>query len=395
MKNDQFDSKGFQTRAVHSSNQFNKTKAVSPPIWQTTTFYYDSAEEFADVAVAFKPDEFYTRYGNPTHTQVEATLAALEGGQAVLLTGSGMGAVFASIMSHLEKGDHIIAQQNHYAGTSTLLRELLQRWGIEHTVVDQTDIKKFEDAIKSNTKLIFAESPTNPLMQITDLRALSDLGRKKNIKVIVDNTFATPINQRPLDFGVDAVLHSATKYLGGHHDLTAGAVIGSKEFVERAWKFALVTGATLSPFDGWLLLRGLRTLGLRVERHNQNGLAIARFLESNPKIKRVYYPGLESHPQHKLAFEQMSGFTGVLSVEFKDGFKAAERFISSLKLAMRAASLGGFETLVVHPAAMWGLQVSEKQREETGISESLVRISVGLEDEKDLIDDFTQALAKI
>jgi len=386
---------GPQTKAVHASKEFNTTSAISPPIWQTTTFGAESAEHFAEIAVATTPTEFYTRYGNPTHKQVEATVAALEGGEAALVMGSGMGAIFAAVMSLLSSGDHVVAQRNHYAGTTTLFRDVLPRWGIECSLVDQTSIAEFADHLRPNTKLIYTETPTNPLMQITDLRAIADLARGRGIATIVDNTFATPINQRPLEFGIEAVVHSATKYIGGHHDVTAGVLVASSPFIERAWKFAIVAGATLSPFDGWLLLRGLRTLGVRVERHNQNAFALARFLEAHPKIERVYYPGLESHPQHQLAREQMNGFTGMLSVELRGGYAAAETLISSLRLAARAASLGGFETLVVHPAAMWGLQLSPEQRRVTGISESLVRISVGLEDENDLLRDFDQALGKV
>ncbi|MEP7271450.1 MAG: aminotransferase class I/II-fold pyridoxal phosphate-dependent enzyme [Acidobacteriota bacterium] len=383
---------GPQTIAVHTSKHLNTTAAVSAPIWQTTTFSAETAEDFAEIAIAARPEAFYTRYGNPTHKQAEATIAALEGGEAALVTSSGMGAIFATVVSHLEKGDHIVAQRNHYAGSTTLFNEILPRWGIECTVVDQTDPSEFVSAMRPQTKLIYVETPTNPLMQITDLRAIAELGRSSKATTVVDNTFATPINQRPIELGIDVVVHSATKYLGGHHDLTAGAIVGTSEMVDRIWKFAIVSGATLSPFDGWLLLRGIRTLGLRVQRHNSNGLALAQFLESHPKVERVYYPGLTSHRQHELAGSQMSGFTGMLSVELRGGYSAAESLISGLKLATRAASLGGFETLVVHPAAMWGLQLSPEVREQTGISESLVRVSAGIEDEADLVRDFERAL---
>jgi len=218
------------------------------------------------------------------------------------------------------------------------------------------------------------------------------LGKTRGITTIVDNTFATPINQRPLEYGIDVVVHSATKYLGGHSDVTGGMIIGSAAFIERAWRFHIVMGAALGPFDAWLLLRGLRTLGVRVERHNQNGLMVARFFESHPKIERVNYPGLESHPQHELAKRQMSGFTGVMSVELRGGYEIAHRFISSLKLGSYAASLGGVETLVVQPAAMWGDTLTDEQRRAMEVGDNLVRISVGLEDERDLIDDFSQAL---
>jgi methionine-gamma-lyase len=386
---------GFQSKAVYAAKPLNRTSAISPPIWQTTTFSAETAEEFAEIAVATKPQEFYTRYGNPNHAMVEATMAALEGGEAALVFGSGMGAIFAAMGSLLETGDHVVAQRNHYAGATTLLKEFLPRWGIEVTYVDQTNNAEFADAVRPNTKLIYVETPVNPLMQLTDLRFVVELARQRGIVTICDNTFATPTNQRPLELGVDAVIHSATKYVGGHHDVTAGALVGSKEFTDRVWRFALVAGATLSPFDGWLLLRGLRTLGLRVERHNQNGMALAKFLEDHPAVTRVYYPGLPSHPQHELARSQMSGFTGMLSVELRGGYTAADKLISSLKLATRAASLGGFETLVVHPASMWSLQLSRELRESTGINEGLVRISVGLEDEVDMIRDFEQALAEV
>jgi cystathionine beta-lyase/cystathionine gamma-synthase len=396
MKQDDGDEReGMQTKAVHAAREHNTTHAVSSPIWQTSTFRADSSEHLAEIATAVRPAEFYTRYGNPTHREAEATIAALEGGESALLAASGMGAIFTAMLCNLRAGDHVVAQRNLYAGTNTLIEELLPRWGIEHTFVEQTDAANFAEVLRPNTKLIYVETPTNPLMRITDLRAIAALGRERRITTMVDNTFATPINQRPLELGIDVCVHSATKYLGGHSDITAGVIVGSRKFVEGAWKFGLVAGAVLSPFDGWLLLRGLRTLGLRVERQNGNALALARFLEAHPKVERVYYPGLESHPQHTLARAQMSGFTGVLSVELAGDFRAAEKFIASLKLAMNAASLGGYETLVVHPAAMWSQQLSAAQRAAMGVSDRLVRISVGVEDEADLIKDFAQALEQI
>jgi methionine-gamma-lyase len=395
MSKEKFEMEGMQSKAVYAAKELNRTSAISPPIWQTTTFSADTAEEFAEIAIATKPQEFYTRYGNPNHAMVETTLAAMEGGEAGLVFGSGMGAIFSAIASQLNTGDHVIAQRNHYAGATTLLKEVFPRWGIEVSFVDQTSNAEFADAVKPNTKLVYVETPVNPLMQVTDLRFIVGLARQHNLLTICDNTFATPINQRPLELGIDAVVHSATKYIGGHHDVTAGAMVGKQEFVERVWKFALVAGAALSPFDAWLLLRGLRTLGLRIERHNRNAAALAKFFDGHPKVARVYYPGLESHPQYELANSQMSGFTGMLSVELRGGYSAADKLMSSLKLGTRAASLGGFETLVVHPASMWSLQLSAELRAATGINEGLVRISVGLEDEVDLLADFEQALGAI
>lgn len=381
-----------QTLAIHAARDSNRTQAVSAPIWQTSTFAYDSPEEFAVAAESVNPSQFYTRFGNPTHAEAAAVIARLEGGEAALLTSTGMGAIFAVMMSSLQSGDHIVAQQNHYAGAGTVLRDWLPRYGIEVTLVDQTKVDDFAAAVRSNTKLIYVESPSNPLMKLTDLGEVARIGRKNKITTVIDGTFATPINQNPLALGIDVVVHSGTKYFGGHSDLMAGAIVGTKKFIERVWRFSLVGGSILSPFDGWLMLRGLRTLGLRVACHNSNALALARFLESHPKVDRVYYPGLESHPQHELARKQMRGFTGMLAVELRGDFKQAQNFCKALEIALYAGSLGGVQTLVVHPAAMWSNELTAEQRAATGISENLVRISVGLEDERDLIADFEQAL---
>ena len=390
MKTDEFE--GLQTLALHGAEHLNKTHALSAPIWQTTSFLADSPEAYAETAASMHPSEFYTRYGNPTHERVEHTLAMLEGGEAALVTGSGMGAITLAVMSQIKSGDHVITQSDLYAGARALLRDFVPRWGIETTFVDQTKTEEFEAALRPNTRLIYLESPSNPLLRLTDLKAIASLARSRGITTIIDNTFATPVNQRPLELGIDVVIHSATKYLGGHHDLTAGAVVSSKELIAQAWKLGVVFGSVLSPFEAWLLMRGIRTLGLRVERHNQNAMALAQFLESHAKVLRVNYPGLESHAQHQLARQQMSGFTGMLSFELDGGVDAAERFISKLKLAAYTGSLGGVETLIVRPAAMWSHQLTPEQRRSTGISEGLFRVSVGLEDERDLIKDFKQAL---
>jgi methionine-gamma-lyase len=386
---------GLQTRLTHADRDLNATHAAAPPIWQTATFVADSPEHFIELATSTHPTEFYTRYGNPTHAQVERLLVTLEGGEAAFVAGSGMGAIFAAVMCLLEKGDHVVAQRSLYGNTASLFENLLPRWGMERTFVDNTDAENFARAIQPNTKLIYTETPTNPVMTLTDLRAVSEIARARGVTTMCDNTFATPVNQRPIELGIDVVLHSATKYIGGHHDVTAGIVVGSRDLVERAWRFGIVAGAALSPFDAWLLLRGLRTLGLRVERHNQNALALARFLEAHPKVERVNYPGLESHPQHALARRQMSGFTGVLSVELRGGYEAAERLIASLRLGKYAASLGGYETLLVHPAAMWMKSLTAEQRAAMNVGDNLVRVSVGLEDERDIVNDFARALESL
>ena len=382
-----------QTKLIHSARDRNATHAITSPIWQSTSFEAESIAEFAEISQQIQPPEYYTRFGNPGHAQVEALLAQMEGGEAALVTASGMGAIFTAVMSLLREGDHVVAQRNVYAGAATLFQETLSRWGIECTQVGQTG--DFAGAIRPNTKLIYVESPANPLMGLTDLRAVAELAKPRGITTIIDNTFATPINQQPLQLGIEVAVHSATKYLSGHHDVMAGGMVGSKEFIERAWRLHTVVGAVLSPFDSWLLLRGLRTVELRVDRHNRNALAVARFLETQPAIARVNYPFLESHPQHALAKRQMSGGTGMLSVEFRGGYAAAEKFIQAVTLGRYAASLGGFTTLLVHPAAMWAETLSSEQRAAMGVSESLVRISIGLEDERDLIADFTRALELI
>ena len=385
---------GLHTTLLHGADGLNKTRAVTAPIWQTSTFSADTAEEMTVLGETIRPDAFYTRYGNPTHQQVAATIAALEGGEAALLTSSGMGGIYSAVMSLLRKGDHVVTQQSLYSATGKLFRDYAPRWGVECTFVDQTKTEEFAAAIRPNTKLIYVESPSNPLLRLTDLRAVAELAKGRGIVTVIDNTFATPVNQRPLRLGIDVVLHSATKYLGGHHDLMAGAVVGAAAFVNEVWDFSLVSGAVLSPFDAWLLHRGLKTLGLRVAHQNRNALALAQFLEGHPKVARVNYPGLESHPQHALARRQMSGFTGMMSIELQGGPSAVRSLVSSLKLAECAVSLGGLTTLVVPAAAMWGHQHTPEQRLAAGIGDGLVRISVGAEDERDLIADFAQALGQ-
>ena len=392
MKEKNSEESGLQTKVLHEWAPLNETSAVTPPIWQTSTFSVTDPEQLSVLGKAIRPSEFYTRYGNPTHRQVEATIAALEGGEDALVASSGMGAIFAAILSILRAGDHAVIQRNHYSGSAKMFRDILPRWRIESTVVEQTKPDEFAQAVKPNTKLIYIESPSNPLLHLTDIQAVVQVAKSHGITTIIDNTFATPVNQRPLQLGVDVVVHSATKYLGGHHDLTAGVIVSSKEFLENAWEFLIISGAILSPFDSWLLQRGLKTLGMRVQWQNRNGLALAQFLESHPAVERVNYPGLESHPQHDVARRQMSGFGGMMSIELRGGFEKVNAFIRKLKLAKCAVSLGGVETVVAHVAAMWGHHHSAEQRRAAGISDGLLRISVGVEDEKDLIADFAQAL---
>jgi methionine-gamma-lyase len=383
---------GATTRLVHGDALVRPTAPVAPPIMQTATFATDSAERFAEVATERLGHAFYTRYGNPNHAQVAALVADLEGVAAAMVTASGMGALTTAVVSLVRAGDHVVLQRSTYGGTASLLLNLLPRLGVTSTQVEQGDLDAFERAFNPATKLVLLESPSNPKLEITDLSAVAGLAKAHGALTVADNTFATPLNQRPIAFGIDLVWHSATKYLGGHSDVSAGVIAGSAELLERIWDTALLIGAVLGPFDAWLLLRGLRTLALRVERHNANGMALARAAADHPAVLRVHYPGLPTHPQHALAAEQMTGFGGVFALELHGGFRAADRFIASLQLAKRAPSLGSVESLVVHPAAMWGGMLAADQIAGAGIDAGLVRFSAGIEDTEDLIADVINAL---
>ena len=384
-----------ETTVLHGDAGLSMDPSVSPPIHYTATFKADSAEQFAAMANTARHPGFYTRYGNPVHKRVEAILAELEGTETALLMASGMGAVSTTILALVERGDHVIAQQRHYMSTSKLFEEVLPRFGVETTVVDQADLDALQAAIRPETRLIMVETPVNPTLTLTDLHAVASLARRHGILTVADNTFASPLNQRPHALGIDVVVHSATKYFGGHHDLTAGAVCCSKELAERIWAMHVTLGAVLSPMDAWLLLRGLRTLALRMERINANALALARWLESRNEIERVFYPGLESHPQHALALRQMQGYGAVIAFSMKGGFDATSRFVSSLKLATHAVSLGGVETLAVHTAAMWAGTMTEDQMTAAGIEPNFIRMSVGVEHIDDLKHDLEQALSAL
>jgi len=387
---------GLQTRLIHSSRQANDTTAVSPPIFQTSTFLLRTPEEAAELAAQVMPTEFYTRYGSPNTKQVEIVLAQLEGAEAALTLGSGMAAVTTAILTNVQAGDHLVAQRTHYTATLSLFARTLPRYGIEVTQVEQQDADAFARAIRPNTKIVYTESPTNPTMDLTDLQATAEIAHQAGALAITDNTFASSYNQRPLCAGYDLVIHSATKYLNGHADVTAGAIAGSRSLIERAWEYARVHGPVLHPFEAWLLHRGLQTYGLRMAAHNRNGLAVAEFLSTHPAVTRVYYPGLPSHPQHELARKQMvGGFGGMLSFELEGGHEAALATITRTKLCLMAVSLGGVATLITHPASMIHAHQTDEERAAAGISPGLIRLSVGVEDAKDLIADLDRALAHL
>ena len=365
---------------------------VVSPIHYSATFRAETAERFSEMATTVRPATFYTRHGNPVNKRVEAILAGLEGTESALLTGSGMGAICTTILALLQAGDHVVAQQRHYMSTSKLFSEVLPRYGVQVSFFDQTDLDSLRAALRPDTKLIMVETPVNPSLSITDLAAVADIARPRGILTVADNTFASPLNQRPHDLGIDIVVHSATKYLGGHHDLMAGAICCSDALAETIWKMHVTLGAVLSPMDAWLLLRGLRTLSLRMERINVNALALAQWLETRPEVEQVFYPGLESHPQHALAARQMRGFGAVVAYSIKGGYAATQRFVTALKLATQAVSLGGVETLAVHTASMWASSMTEDDMKVAGIEPNFIRMSVGVEHVDDLKADLAQAL---
>jgi methionine-gamma-lyase len=385
---------GESTRCVHAGSRESRSAALVPPIYQTATFRLPSAAAGARFCEATAPDELYTRWGNPTLKHLEASLAELEGGEAALVTASGMAAASVAILTGLKEGDHVVGGSAAYAGTLEIETELLSRFGIEATLVENTEVESYRRAIRPTTKLILAETPANPTLAVTDLAAVARLGRRHGIRTVADNTFATPINQNPLRLGIDAVFHSATKALAGHSDVSAGAVVGSRSFIKEAWYTLKLLGPVLNPFDAWLVLRGLRTLALRARRQNENALAVARFLSRHPAVSKVHYPGLPTHAGHRLARRQMSGFGGLLSFDLKGGLRAGVRLVESLKVITLAVSLGGVESLVQHPASMSHTMIPRKAREAVGITDGLIRFSCGIEDAADLIADLGQGLRK-
>ena len=384
---------GFSTKAVRAGEQPDPTTgAVVPPIYQTNTYFFRSAEEGAAIFAGEREGFVYARYGNPTQATLERRTAALEGGEAALATASGMAAVTTAIFAIAKKGDHIVSADSLYSGTYDFFSNKLPSLGIEVTLVDATDPSAFQKALRENTVAIYMETPGNPTLAVTDIAAVVEIAKSAGVMTLIDNTFATPYNQRPLELGVDVVIHSATKYLGGHGDTMAGVIVGSKEFIERNSKLLRVLGGVISPFNAWLILRGIPTLPLRMERHNSNALEVAHFLENHPKVERVIYPGLPSHPQYEVARKQMKGFGGMVCFEVKGGLEAGRRLMNSVKLCTLAVSLGDNRSLICHPASMTHASMSPEGRLAVGISDGLIRFSVGTEDIQDIIRDLSQAL---
>jgi methionine-gamma-lyase len=380
------------TAAIHTRRPALAARPISSPIFQTTTFAVPSADDLARVAVEVSTPGFYTRHGNPNHSELADAVATLEGAERGLVFASGMGALTTSVLALVRAGDHVVAQRSMYGGSLSLLQTVLPRLGIECTLVDQTDVGAWERAVTPATRLMLIESPSNPRLEITDIAAVVAIARERDIVTLADNTFASPVNQRPLELGVDLVWHSATKYLAGHSDTSAGVVVGSERLIETIWSMSLAVGAVLGPFDAWLVTRGIRTLHLRVDRHNATGMAVAEHLGRRPEVAAVNYPGLPAHPSHAIAARQMDGFGGVLSIELRAGFDAAASTIQRLELFQLSASVGSVESLAVHPASMWRAVLTDDEIAAAGLQPGLVRLSCGQEDPADLIHDLDRAL---
>jgi cystathionine gamma-synthase len=390
------DSGGPSTKAVHGGEPRTKPQsAITTPIFQTATYTFANTQEIADHFDGRITREEYGRYGNPTQRVAECKLAALEGAEDGLLFASGMAAITTTLLAMLSKGAHVVVTDDAYRRTRQFLHQVLRRYGVEVSTVPAGDYERMEEAVRQTTRLIFSESPTNPYNRILDLERVSDIGRRHRVKTVIDATFATPINQRPLDYGIDLVIHSATKYLGGHNDLLAGAVLGPEELVGGIRDFQGVTGAVPDPFAAYLLIRGIKTLALRIERQNANAQRLAEFLATHPKVERVHYPGLPTHPEHGIAVRQMRGFGGVVSFEVFGDLSAASRLVDACRIPRIAPSLGGVESLIEQPALMSFYELTTEERLQVGIRDSLVRYSVGVEDADDLVADLAAALEHV
>ena len=376
----------FATKAIHVGQEPDEaTGATIVPIYQTSTY----TQEAPGVNKGYE----YSRSGNPTRAALEECVASLEGASYGLAFASGLAATTA-VMSLLSPGDHVVAGDDLYGGTYRLFDKVLPRTGgLDFTYADTTDPEAFEKALRPETKLVWIETPTNPMLTLSDIRALSDMAHERGATVVVDNTFASPYFQQPLSLGADAVVHSTTKYMGGHSDVVGGAFVTSdEEMYEKVKFYQNAAGAVPGPFDSWIVLRGLKTLSVRMRQHEENALAVAEFLEDHPETATVNYPGLPSHPQHDLAKKQMSGFSGMVSFTLRGGTEAAHAAVQKTKLFHFAESLGGVESLVTHPASMTHAAIPREQREARGVTDGLLRLSVGIEDKDDLISDLERAI---
>jgi len=388
---------GFATRAIHFGYEpQDEQGALTPPLHLSSTFAFETAEAGGEMFAGTRPGHFYTRVSNPTNDLLERRLAALEGAEAGLAAASGMGAITAVMWTFLSPGDEVITDTTLYGCTFSFLRDGLSRFGVTVTHVDLTDPQTLRQAIGPKTRIVYFETPANPNMRLVDIAAISAIARGAGARTVVDNTYATPFLTRPITLGADIVIHSATKYLGGHGDLIGGLVAGTADDMQQVRLVGIkdMTGAAMSPFNAFLILRGLKTLQLRVERHCRSAMVVARWLEAHPTVSVVHYPGLESFPQHELAKRQMADFGGMIAFELEGGMAAGVTMMNRLSLIRRAVSLGDAESLVEHPASMTHATYTPEERLAHGIPDGLVRLSVGLEDEADILADLARALPK-
>ena len=382
-----------ETKAVHGAAELDKKNGpLTTPIYQTSTFEVtDNDEEVR----ATHTDHFYTRYGNPTNTVAEETIAALEGVDAALTFASGMGAITTTLMALLKSGDHIVAQRDIYGGVNKFLSQWLPKMGIETTFVDTTEYEQHSRAIRPNTKLLYLESPTNPTLRVVDFKKVAALAKQHKLLSMIDATFGTPINQHPAEFGIDLVMHSGTKYLSGHTDLICGVVAGRRELIETIWATRTTLGNCMDPHASWMLVRGLKTLAVRVARQNENAQRVAEFLSEHANVRKVHYPFLKSHPQYAVAREQMSGGGGMVSFEVEGTGEDARRVSEAMRLFTLAPSLGGVESLVSIPVITSHAMIPAAERSKMGVTEQMIRLSVGIENADDLIADLKHALAAV
>lgn len=385
---------GFSTRAIHAGEKTTETGAVAAPIYQTAPFKFRSAAHGARVMSGQEKGYVYSRGLNPTTEVLEEKMANLEGGEAALAQTSGMAAISTAVFTSVNAGEHVIADEVIYGSTYDLFVDLATKFGVDVTFIDTSDIRNVEDAFRPNTKLVFFETPANPTLKLTDIKAVSEIAHEKGAVVMVDNTFMTPYFQQPLMLGADVVVHSATKYLNGHGDTLGGIIVGSSDFIKSTRHTSKNIGGAISPVSAWLIIRGMKTLSVRMDRHNENALSVAKVLKEHEKIDKVIYPGLKSHPQYHLARKQMRGSGGMIAFLLKEA-NDVPLFLDALKLCTLAVSLGDTETLIQHPATMTHAVVPRENRIKYGISNELVRLSVGLEDAGDIISDIEQALDNI
>ena len=379
----------FDTQAIRAGSLQSEFGENSEAIFLTSSYVFDSSSQAAARFAGNEPGNIYSRFTNPTVTMFQDRLAALEGSEACVATSSGMSAILATIMGLCSSGDHIVASRSIFGTTVQLFSNILKRWGLEVTFVSLTNLNEWEDAIQKNTKLFFVETPSNPLTEVTDIKALSKIAHQKDIKLVVDNCFCSPALQRPLLFGADIIIHSATKYIDGQGRCLGGAVLADKKTIEPIYQFLRTAGPTMSAFNAWVFLKGLETLSIRMDAHSKSALHLASWLESQSQVDRVYYPGLASHPQHKLALTQQKTGGAIVSFEVKGGQKEAWSLIDSTRLISITANLGDVKSTITHPATTTHSRVSPEERQKAGIKDNLVRIAVGLEDIEDLKADLS------